>query len=242
MGARTAASSYGQFRRCGGGGSLRRRGHGNASRRRGLPRPGHRPGRRRLGHDQWPHDQAGRRREARSLGHPVRPAWHRLPADTRRGGRHRRPTPDPNSMAARCPIADRTSTDHSGPVAAGTRPTRWCPCSLLHHLSKLAQWCRHPGRLDGTDQTAGWRGRPPVCGSAGLRRAVRRRAARAFLRLVCLLGPFAAHRAPRGAEAWRLRRGISHSPRNAVACHLRTFVNWRPWMHDAGYASVDRVS
>ena len=100
-----------------------------------------------------------------------------------------------------------------GVVAAGTRPTRWCPCSLLHHLSKLAQWCRHPGRLDGTDQTAGRRGRPPVCGSAGLRRAVRRRAARAFLRLVRLLGPFAAHRAPRGAEAWRLRRGISHSPR-----------------------------
>jgi hypothetical protein len=29
---------------------------------------------------------------------------------------------------------------------------------------------------------------------------------------------------------------------NAVACLLRTFVNWRPWMHDAGYASVDRVS
>ncbi len=36
-----------------------------------------------------------------------------------------------------------------------------------------------------------------------------------------------------GTTAWSL---------NAVACHLRTIVNWQPWVHDAGYASVDRVS
>ena len=43
-------------------------------------------------------------------------------------------------------------------------------------------------------------------------------------------------------RGWRSRSATSRRARNAVACHLRTFVNWQLWMHDAGYASVDRVS
>ncbi len=74
-------------------------------------------------------------------------------------------------MPARYPTADCTPADHPRPAAAGARPTRWRPRPLLHHLPQLAERCRHPGRLDGTDQIADRRGRPPVHGRAGLRRA-----------------------------------------------------------------------
>jgi divalent metal cation (Fe/Co/Zn/Cd) transporter len=43
------------------------------------------------------------------------------------------------------------------------------------------------------------------------------------------------------SRVYCLARSVS-SPVNAVACHLRTFVNWQLRVHDDGYAPVDRVS
>ena len=37
---------------------------------------------------------------------------------------------DPGSMAARCPVADGASTDHPGPVAAGSTPDALAPASV----------------------------------------------------------------------------------------------------------------
>jgi hypothetical protein len=54
-----------------------------------------------------------------------------------------------------------------------------------------------------------------------------------------LPGKLRAHRLVTPGTVLRWHR---RPARNAVACRLRTFVNWQLRVHDDGYAPVDRIS